>query len=235
MSAVPKINWEHPLRPWKSPVETGKETNKLISDMCKEFGFTSEQVFITEQGEVFFDFDALCAITNALGNFFDIYVEQETWDMVGQWITAKATVVFESGMSRRMFDTVAVGDPKPDGTKVQDMREAMSLARVRAFRAALRAAGFDPIKAFLQSSNNEEVELETGFETPWTKMNGEAHKHGLTLGLIKKVSGSTQLDKSRWYKQMQIFFPNAKTSKDLNEAEMSRWVSTLRALVNAQN
>lgn len=234
MSAATNVDLSKGLRQFRppQPQTVSDELNTLVSEICRKYDLSHDQVFLTQQGEIWFDYEALCTLANALGEFMDISIEQDEINIEGQYVTAKAIIYFKNGESRRAFDTVIIGDPKPDGTTVQEMREAIALVRARALRAALRMANFDPVKRHTSSGQV----FSHGVQNAWQKMNAEAHQHGMTLGWINKVIGlgSNQYDKSRWYKQLQFYFPNAKTSKDLSEAQMSRWVSMLRALVNAQ-
>ncbi len=206
----------------------------LIEELCREFDLQPEQIFVTKQGDLFFDYEALCVLANALGTFPDISVEAIETNKDGL-ITAQASVMLESGHIRRSFDTVLVGDIKPDGSKILDFREAVSLVRARALRGALRAAGFDPVKAYNKSKNGEQPELEIGYENTWQKMNSEAHAIGQKLGYIIKHPGVPQLDKLKWYRLMRNIFPNVQTSKDLSEVQMSQWLNTLRGLDRATN
>lgn len=236
MSAVPNIDLSKGLRPFRpKPQTVNDELNQLVAEMCRIYDLSDSQVYITAQGDIWFDYEALCTLANALGDFIDISVDQEDINTEHNYITAKCIVFFSNGTSRRAFDTVFINDVKPDGTQVQDMREAISLVRARALRAVFRMADFDPVKKHQQLATGQTVEVGQKPKSQWETMNNEAHLHGETLGLIKKISGSNQKDKSRWYQQMRIFFPNSRTSRDLDDGEMSIWVGSLRALVNARN
>lgn len=215
-------------------MEIAVETQRLIAALQVEFDIDADQIFVLENGkDLWFGVEALTTLANELGQFSAIAVDQAEYDTLRCFCTAKATVILPNGDVRSSFDTVAVGDYTITGKEIKTLRDAVAFAHAGALRRALRAAGFNPVKAFIQLRQGHTPTPEPPKETPWQTMNKEAHQHGWTLGYIFKIEGTNQVDKSRWYKQLQLLFPAARNSKDLTEQQMSRWVSTLRALVNA--
>jgi hypothetical protein len=216
-----------------APVWTD-EQRSLADEFLIEYGIEPTQInFNDDQLNPIFDFDALFFLANRLGDFWDIGIEAGDVDHERGYCTSHCCITLADGRTRKMFGSAFIGEPMPGARTVQTIGEALVISRARALRGALRAVGFDPLRAHLQRGSSDAGEEEFDeYESPRRLMERQAHLLGEKLGYIVRPHGAPA-DKSEWREFMAMLFHGKTSMSELTDDEQSQWVSTLRAMERA--
>lgn len=210
-----------------------EEQRSLADEFLVEYGIEPEQIAFTDtELNPIFDFDALFFLANRLGDFWDISIEAGDVDHERGYCTSHCCIMLGDSRTRKMFGSAFIGETMPGNRLVQTIGEALVISRARALRGALRAVGFDPVRAHLQRDQpSDGVDL-TGSPEPRRALERQAHLLGEKLGYIVRPAGAPA-DKTEWREFMAMLFHGKTSMSELTDEEQSQWVSTLRAMERA--
>lgn len=227
------MSFENEITEPDSPAWT-EEQRSLADEFLIEYGIEPTQInFGDDQLNPIFDFDALFYLANRLGDFWDIGIEAGDVDQERGYCTSHCCISLADGRTRKMFGSAFIGEPMPGARNVQTVSEALVISRARALRGALRAVGFDPLRAHLQRGRSDAGDDEfDDYESPRRLMERQAHLLGEKLGYIVRPHGAPA-DKSEWREFMAMLFHGKTSMSELTDDEQSQWVSTLRAMERA--
>ncbi len=215
-----------------SPLWTA-EQRSLADEFLVEYGIEPEQIaFADAELNPIFDFDALFFLANRLGDFWDISIEAGDVDHERGYCTSHCCIMLGDSRTRKMFGSAFVGETMPGNRLVQTIGEALVISRARALRGALRAVGFDPVRAHLQRDQTGEGVQLNGSSEPRRSLERQAHLLGEKLGYIVRPAGAPA-DKTEWREFMAMLFHGKTSMSELTDEEQSQWVSTLRAMERA--
>jgi len=223
-----------PDRRPNKPRTYSREQRAIQKEFCDAYGFHPEQVaFDSNSLDPIFDYDALCVLSVKLCDLPDVEVTLRTVNHGTGIATSAGTAVLNNGNRRSVFGAAMVNEVMPDGEKIPDLSQAISISRARALRSILRAVGFDPVAAhrsFQRTGNVVELQLPT--KLPRDKERAEIHMLATGLGLVKRVPGG--IDRSAYEQSIALFFNGKTSSKDLSDLEHTQFLTMLRAFTKAR-
>jgi hypothetical protein len=209
------------------------EQRSLADEFLVEYGIEPEQIaFADAQLNPIFDFDALFFLANRLGDFWDISIEAGDVDHQRGYCTSHCCIMLGDSRTRKMFGSAFIGESMPGNRLIATIGEALVVSRARALRGALRAVGFDPVRAHLQRDQTTDGVQLNGSPEPRRALERQAHLLGEKLGYIVRPAGRPA-DKTEWREFMAMLFHGKKSMSELTDDEQSQWVSTLRAMERA--
>lgn len=202
-------------------------------DLAKEFinayALSPEQIsFEGEKPEPIFDFEALCVLREKLTDFQSVDTSNISFYEAEKEAQCVCEIVTAEGRKISIVDFAVINEPMPDGTKIETPIQAKRVARARAMRTGIRAAGVNIVKAhqeFVRTGKkltSEPVDLKT-------KQTQEIHILAAELGLI---NGS---DKSEYEKFLAETFEGRTSSSDLDDIERQRLLVIFRAMRRLNN
>ena len=180
-----------------------------------------------------FDYDALAVLSIKLCNLPDIDVDFGTLDRLNGLATSRGIIMLPTGASRKTFGSAMVGELMPNGDRVNDIHQAVTVSRARALRHVLRSVGFDPIAAH-RAFQKTGTMLELTPVDPYLKTLAEIHLHAQSLDLIS-VSGDGFVNKVAYQQKMAGYFKGKTSARALTDEERSQWLQILRAWTKAAN
>jgi hypothetical protein len=140
-------------------------------------------------------------------------------------VTSNCTITLKEGIERTGYGNCVIGEMLHDDTQILSLGEAMNLSRARALRNGLRMVGFDPLREHqLAKDGGTAVQ----FTDQRNKQLAEAHMLGEELGYIVGDN------KVAWHNQIRNYFSPKTSAAELNELELSQWLSMLRAWKSAR-
>ena len=217
--------------PTPAPAWTS-EQRALADEFLIEYSIEPSQIaFADDELTPIFDFDALFFLANRLGDFWEINIEAGEVDHDRGYCTSHCCIMLADGRTRKMFGSAFIGETLHSNRTVPTLGEALTLSRARALRGALRAVGFDPVRAHLQ---REQPGHSFGdlVDNPRRALERQAHALGEKLGYIIRPAGAPA-DKTEWSAFMATLFRGKSSMSELTDEEQSQWVSTLRAMERA--
>lgn len=199
---------------------------ELINELVQTYGLDPEQIgFDGESLEPILDFEALCVLRERLTNFKCVDVSRVSFDQEAGEATATCIIANAEGREITVSDFAQIGEAMPDGSKVSTSIQAKRLARARAMRSGIRAAGVNLMKAhkyFIEHGNTLDFQPIDVRET----MRKELHALAGEIGFI---NGS---DRSKYEKHIAELFDGRTSSSDLNDIERGQLRVSLRAIRN---
>ncbi len=200
--------------------------NRLVKEFCDCYGLKPEQIsFAAISANPIFDYGALLTLR---------------WKLLEHQITSTRSYIFENnpdgGSITASYEikrgeivatetaTAYIGETYPGtGEAIETLTEAEQLAIARAFRRALRAAGFDILKhhsAFLNGTNIESKPL--ALNEIFRKKQKEIHALANELGLIEKGN------REAYEVHLGEMFEGRTSTNDLDNVELSKLIANLR-------
>ncbi len=211
-----------------------KEQRAIQKEFCDTYKFKPEQIgFDGNSLEPIFDYDALAVLSIKLCNLPVISVDFGTLDRLNGLATSRGIIELPSGASRKTFGSAMVGEQMPNGERIDDIHQAVTVSRARALRHVLRSVGFDPLiahRAFVKTG----AMLELTPVDPYLKQLAEIHLHAQSLDLIS-VSGDGFVNKVAYQQKMAGYFNGKTSARELTEEQRSQWLQILRAWTKANN
>lgn len=158
------------------------ERDALVRDLCETYDLTPGQISFNANGEPQLNFDALQTMTHRLCTVIqqdEVY--PNSLDDARHFISCTARLTLTDGREISRVDIAQIGESIGDGDKIETVPQAVNVASARAYRKALRAIGFNPIRVHLQN-----VEFTpTADDEDDIKVNRELHALASELGYIK--------------------------------------------------
>jgi hypothetical protein len=223
-SAAPVTTNSSSSPPATRPKVKTLEQEEIVREFTTAYDIDPSQIsFDSERPEPIFDFEALNLLATLLGNFPSIVTDLGDVNEAMGLVTSSCEIRMSDGRTRVVFGAAVVGEEMPDSKLIESIPQALSLAQARALRKALRAVGWDAFRAHRQQGENT-LALNLPADLVKTEI-AEIHILAKEVGLITRDG-----DKTNYYKMMGIWFPEVKTSKQLDEVQRAQMIATLRAL-----
>lgn len=203
------------------------EQAELQNQFVATYGLSPEQIsFEGEKLEPIFDFEALSLLREKLTSFESVDVSQVSFHPDDQ--SAEAVCDIFTDQQRRIVvsDFAQIGELMPDGKNIETAMQAKRVARARAMRSGIRAAGVNLLKAHQLYLEGKPLNFEP--VDPRLNRIKEIHKLAGDIGFI--VAG----DKSDYQKHIAEMFDGRTTCRDLDDIELQKLVVSLRAIRRVQ-
>lgn len=216
------------------------EQQRIAAEFAINYQIDMSQIsFEGDNPEPIFDYEALNLLRLQLSDIQTTDSEIAERNMQLGIVTVRCTAVLPDGRSASdlgsaQFATyddeskqqLTEGEVMPDGTRIENMLQAQNVALARALRRALRAVGFNPVRArnqFLQTGKPTFADIDQEFQSPIGK---EIHKLAADWGHI------VGKDKTGYQDFIEGIFGNGKRSTlDLNDIEKSQLANMYRTLL----
>lgn len=157
------------------------DRDALVTELCETYDLTPGQISFNAKGEPQLNFDALQTMTHRLCNVIqqdEVY--PNSLEDARHFISCTARLTLTDGREISRVDIAQIGEKMGDDT-IESVPQAINVASARAYRKALRAIGFNPIRVHLQG-----VEFTpTADDEDDIKVNRELHALASELGYIK--------------------------------------------------
>lgn len=202
------------------------EQKQIQDEFVSTYGFDPEQVaFEGNKVEPIFDFEALCLLRERLTDFTEVRITR------GDFADPVASAVCEITTSQNrkivVCDFAQVGEVLHDGNAISGPLDALRVARARAMRTGIRAAGVNLLKAhrYLIDTGTAPTYSPVDPRTPRVR---EIHVLANECGLI------TADGRDQYEDMIAGMFDGRTSSRDLDDLELHRLVVSLRAIRRVQ-
>lgn len=157
------------------------DRNALVNELCSAYDLTPGQISFNASGEPQLNFDALQAMTHRLCTVIqqdDVY--PNNLEDARHFISCTARLTLTDGREISRVDIAQMGEKMGEDT-IETVTQAVNVASARAYRKALRAIGFNPIRVHFQNG-----EFSATFaDDDDIAVNRELHALASELGYIK--------------------------------------------------
>jgi hypothetical protein len=200
---------------------------ELQKQFVETYGLSPEQIsFEGEKPEPIFDFEALSLLREKLTNFETVDVSQVTFKSDDNSAEAVCDIITDQQRRIVVSDFAQIGELMPDGSRIETAMQAKRVARARAMRSGIRAAGVNLLRAhqlYLEGKplNTEPVD-------PRINRIKEIH---VIAGEIGFIVGS---DKTDYQNHIAEMFDGRTSAADLDDIELQKLVVSLRAIRRVQ-
>lgn len=202
--------------------------DELKQELMETYGLSPEQIsFDGENIDSILDFEALCALREKLTNFKSVDVSCVTANDAGTEAEAICVVVTAENRTVTVSDFAQYGELMPDGSQIQNSMSLKRLARARAMRSGIRAAGVNLMKAHKHY-------LETGDTLDFQPIDPRVNAYKELHAVAAKIGLITGADKSEYQKFIGETFDGRQSAKDLDDLELQRLLVTFRAMARVQ-
>ena len=199
-----------------------KQQLELVEELCKTHGLSPEQISFegTELSPIF-DYEANSLLSLRLSDIASL--DCSFILRAGGRSPCQCRVELPDGRERTVSDSAEIGESMYDGSTIESVRQADSLARARAARLGIRSVGVNLYNAHKRFKLTGQLAVAHTDESPRAAALRELHVLAAEVGLI---SGS---DRSRYEAFLAESFDGRTTSTDLNDLDFHRLISQLRA------
>jgi hypothetical protein len=205
------------------------EQSNLVKDFIELYGLSEEQIsFDGETIEPIFDFEALCVLREKLTRFQSVDTSKTLFNQETNEAECVCTIITQNNLPVSVSDFAQIGEMMPDGKRIENSMQAKRVARARAMRSGIRAAGVNLLKAHKSYVESCDI-LDFKPVDPRIAKRKEVHVLAKELGLIKDE------DKSEYQKFIAETYDGRTSSNDLEEKELQRLIVTFRAMRRLQN
>ena len=210
-----------------------KEQLELAKEIQNEYSIELTQIsFDKKTGQLILDLEALQVMAHALcPQIVEDRVDISKMDSLNGYHICNATLLIDNGTPKGKLivrpGTALIGEQLSEEAVVMHAPQANNLAAARAYRSALRAIGFDPLRAHRQRSSGQPVTLEDEFESA-DKLRKELHALATDLGFIQ---GS---NRTEYRELLRVMYGGRTSSLQLSDDEVRQLISFLRARLNAR-
>lgn len=210
-----------------------KEQNDLANELIGEYGIERSQIsFDSRSGQLILDFEALQVMAHALcPDVLEDKIEIHKLDGENNYYICTATLHVDNDTPAGKLvirpGAAILGEILSETESVMRPPQAISLAAARAYRSALRAIGFDPLRAHRQRLSGQPVTLNDEFEQA-DKLRKELHALASDLGFIQGK------DRSAYRELLRVMYGGRTSSLQLEDDEVRQLTSYLRARLNAR-
>jgi hypothetical protein len=204
-----------------------KEQLELQNQFVTTYGLSPEQIsFEGEKLEPIFDFEALSLLREKLTNFESIDVSQVSFNADDN--SAEAVCDIFTDQQRRIVvsDFAQIGELMPDGGRIESPMQAKRVARARAMRSGIRAAGVNLLRAHQLYLEGKPLSFEP--VDPRANRVKEIHALAGDIGFI--VRG----DKTDYQKHIAEMFDGRTSTEELDDIELQKLAVSLRAMRRVQ-
>ncbi|HYE72580.1 MAG TPA: hypothetical protein VEF04_04580 [Blastocatellia bacterium] len=211
--------------------QLSKDLQQAVVQIKDDYPIEANQIFI-ENGDVYFDFEALSTLRIALApqiTSVDLslhQIEQEQGYAV--WNCA---LTLDDGRTISSSGYAQVGESLPNGDKIENIKSASDLSRVRAYRTALSGIGFNPIRAYIAHKKGQPVNLQPIVDDPVTQRAKDVKAIHAIATEIGYIWGN---DKTAYCNLLASFYQGRQSTKELSDAEVAQFRSILTGLQQAQ-
>lgn len=135
--------------------------DQIKTEFKAAYDIDEEQILFDEKGNPFFDSDALSSLSIQLApQIRNIEIDPATIKLDELHVMVPCTAYLEPGITRTTFGTCFFNPEAEQNNKQDPIEVAINTAKARALRSALRAVGFDPVKAHLARKAGKVVALQ---------------------------------------------------------------------------
>jgi len=199
----------------------------LVLEMMAEYDLSESNVSVKTNGEITFDLEALQILTRQLCT--QLKHDELTIRPFGEdqrFYYCDSTLTLKDGTTVKRSGVAMIGEPLGNEVIVTAL-QALSIAGGRAYRACLRAIGFDPIRAHRQKANGMTLVVESEDERS-NKLRKELHALATELGYIVGA------DRSAYIELLRVMYGGRTSSTELRDSEISQLTIFLRASLRAR-
>lgn len=206
------------------------EQHSVVKEFRESYGIEAHQIsFDGQSATPIFDYESLSLLASLLGDFRDIATSIDQLDYTHGLASCNCTITLGAGATRTMFGSARVGQLMHDQRTIQDIDDALTLASYRALRRALRAVGFDPIRAHRQRlAGLPNVHQPVPDDEIRQKELAQIHLLADELGWI------TRGDDSRYRQMIGLFFPGQSSAATLSDSQRNAFITTMISLKNVR-
>jgi hypothetical protein len=202
----------------------------IVNEFRDSYGIEAGQISFDGAGATpIFDYEALSLLASSLGDFRDILTSIDQLDYAHDLASCNCTITLPNGYTRTMFGSARVGQTMHDGRTLANIDDALTLASYRALRRALRAVGFDPLRAHRQRQAGQEITAQPiGADEIRNRELAQIHILAAELGW------SARGDDSRYRQMIGLFFPGHTSAATLSDAQRNAFIATMISLKNSR-
>lgn len=205
------------------------EQQRLVDAFVENYNIEPSQIsFEKDKIEPILDFEALSVVVTSLAEFKSLDASEVVYDQNEGEAKAFCAIVLPNDRTIRMSNYAILGEPLPDGTTIDSRRQCESIARARAVRTAIRAAGFNILRAHREFLHGDLRTLSVVTADPRENLRKEVQALAHEVGL---KSGKERAD---WEEYLGANFGGRTSSSDLSDDEMCRLAVSLRAVKRVQ-
>jgi hypothetical protein len=185
--------------------------------------FADQIAFDGDSTEPILDYEALCRVADVLTDFKSIDTSEITFDANTETAKCVGGVRIASGKHIVLAEFASIGECLPNTSTITSVDDARRLARSRALRSLIRAAGVNILKAHKQLLTTGEVVASEPID-PRAKQYKE-------IGVLKRELGlEVNGDDSEFRRFLGDTCDGKKSAKELDDVEIRRFIHTMRAM-----
>ncbi len=161
------------------------DRDKLVAELCETYDLSPGQITFNSIGEPVLNFDALQVMTHALCTQIKYdEVSPNNLEHANNFISCTARLTLDDGREITRVDIAQMGERIGTEDSIESIPQAINVASARAYRKALRAIGFNAIRAHYQAKQGNAFAAEVENEDD-SKDRRELHALAAELGYIK--------------------------------------------------
>jgi hypothetical protein len=185
--------------------------------------FADQIAFDGDSTEPILDYEALCRVSHVLTDFDLVDTSDIVFDSQSETARCTGSVILKDQRVIKLSEFASIGEPLPNGSSVKLVDEARRVARSRAYRSLIRAAGVDLMKAHKQL-------LTTGEVAASEPIDPRANQYK-EIGVLKRELGlEVNGDDSEFRRFLGDAFDGKTSAKELDDIEIRRFIHTMRAM-----
>lgn len=202
---------------------------ELVQELSEQYGLTEANISVKSNGEIQLDLEGLQILTSQLcTQLAEDELSPRPFHDDQKYFYCESTLTLGDGRRVKRTGTAMMGEALGDHDSVQTAQQAISIASGRAYRASLRAIGFDPIRAHKMKNSGLTLVIETEDQR---KSNLRKQIHGIATDL-KLIDGS---DRSKYTATLAAMYDGRISTTDLDEDECQQFLAFLRAKQQARS
>lgn len=194
----------------------------VIRELTKEYGIDPSDITFLDNGEPWLSSSVKLEIARQSEQFESICESFDQFISALAQVVHSAEVITRTGRSFKRSGVAEIGETLPNGEKA----DAHELAASRALGAALRAAGFDPLK---RRAKKMRIQLAEDDDPVMTRLNQLKAIHALAreAGLIVRAEDDG-LEDDDGYREFLAKHYGVLTVAGMNEVERASVIAALR-------
>lgn len=199
------------------------DRDKLVAELCETYDLSPGQITFNAIGEPVLNFDALQVMTHALCTQIKYdEVSPNNIENANHFISCTARLTLDDGREITRVDIAQMGERIGQEDSIESIPQAINVAAARAYRKALRAIGFNAIRAHYQAKQGNAFYANVEGEDD-SKDRRELHALATELGYIKKDG-----DRSLYRNLLSTIYNGKMSSTQLTDIEARELLAFLR-------
>ncbi len=198
------------------------DRDKLVAELCETYDLSPGQITFNSIGEPVLNFDALQVMTHTLCTQIKYdEVSPNNIEQARKFVSCTARLTLKDGREITRVDIAQMGERIGTEDSIESVPQAINVASARAYRKALRAIGFNAIRAHYQAKQGNAFAAEVESEDD-SKDRRELHALAAELGYIK---GN---DRNLYRDLLRTMYNGKVSSTQLTEIEARELLAFLR-------